>query len=145
MPDPLREEAERLQYALRSGFFYQRHMEFRHLFLLADEFDGDDLDWQGREQLAISTEAWQTIQAINGAPWQVFSHPEVLMKEPQLIAYYRSLAILPQKGVQRLAFGVTGYEEGRVTRLSYERALRLSTLFNRHISANIEADPKCLL
>jgi len=72
----------------------------------------------------------------------VYCHPDIICSHPHLIAYYRSIAGLSQKGVQHLAFGVKALEERKGRKLSKERAIILARLFNRYISAFIDGDPK---
>lgn len=145
MSDTLRTEAERLQYALRSAFFYQRQSEFSRLSTEVETFDGSNLTWQPLSELSISRQAWEAVQKWGVEPWLVFSHPDTLVANPRLIAYYRLLAGLPQKGVQRLAFPTASYEDGRSKNLPPQRALSLSQSFNRHICALIESDPRASL
>ena len=70
----------------------------------------------------------------------MFCNPEVIKAEPRLIAYYRSLALLPQKGMQTLAVNTANLEEGR-GRLNDARALKISLTVNGLISTLIDSDP----
>jgi len=100
------------------------------------------VNWQGRKELGISEAAWQRIQAQGVEPANVFCHPEVIKATPTLIAYYRCLALLPQKGAQRLAYTTKQFEDGKRTNLTEKQAAKLSQVFNGLVSLLIESDPK---
>lgn len=143
--DPLQAEAVRLQYELRSSFFFTRIADFERLVTQVDLLQPSGLDWRRRRLLGISTKAWQAVRQLGAQPHRVFCHPEVISKQPPLIAYYRSVAILPQKGAQRLAFGVANLEVAKGRKLSQEKARQLAALLNRLISAALQTDPTLTL
>ena len=97
----LQREAEQARYALRSSYYYRMYGQWDGLReLLAGVADPD---WAGRAEWGIAERAWTQVQQTGAAPVRVFCHPEVITTQPRLIAYYRGLALLPQKGMQLLA------------------------------------------
>lgn len=138
----LQREAERASYALRSSFFYRVHSLWPNLLQMLSLAGNLKVNWQGRKELGISEAAWQRIQAQGVEPANVFCHPEVIKATPTLIAYYRCLALLPQKGAQRLAYTTKQFEDGKRTNLTEKQAAKLSQVFNGLVSLLIESDPK---
>ena len=136
----LMREAERTQYALRSSFFYRLHSVWDTLLQLVTQHSKKRPNWQRRQRWGISDVGWARIRQQKLAPLLVFCHPSLIQTEPCLIAYYRCLALLPQKGLQRLATGTQRLEEGKGT-LSKERAVRIATAINGLICLLIESDP----
>ncbi|TKJ27163.1 MAG: hypothetical protein CEE41_00020 [Hadesarchaea archaeon B3_Hades] len=135
-----RKEAEELQYSLRSTFFYRRGLQFESLIQAVREIDSSKYDWTSPSSLGISKSSWAHIQAKKIPPCQVFCHPSVITTRPGFIMYYRSIAILPQKGTQRLVFGVKSLEE-KGGKLSKDKALVISKFLNAYISSIIDGDP----
>lgn len=131
-------EAEQARYALRAAYYYR----------MRDLWDGlrervaglADPDWADRAEWGIAERAWAQVQQTGAAPASVFCHPEVIAAETRLIAYYRCLALLPQKGMQLLAVNTANLEEGR-GRLNAARARRIAATVNSQICALIDADP----
>lgn len=137
----LQQEAERIQYSLRSAFFFRRREVFRNLAEEIGKLEPSHYLWDSLEELGISNSSWEYITS-RGIPYaQVFCHPKVITDNPRLIVYYRLLAVLPQKGVQRLAFGVKNLEEGKGRKLSLARAQRLCQILNTYISSLIDETP----
>lgn len=134
-------EAEQLQYTLRSSFFYRRHSEFKQLIQEIEQINASQYDWSSPSELGISRASWRYIQKKAIPPCHVFCHPELIRDHPHLIAYYRCIAILSQKGAQRLAFAVKSLEERKGKPLSRERSLKLAKTFNVFVSTLIEGDP----
>ncbi|MBM4466365.1 MAG: XcyI family restriction endonuclease [Chloroflexi bacterium] len=144
MNDDLLKEARRIDYRLRSTFFYRKLHELGFMDF-AHELDalvkiGESCKWTERGQWGISQGAWEYVAGSQLSPLRVFCHPRVIIEQPRLIAYYRNIAALSQKAVQTLAFNVKPFELGRNREdLSYERALLLCQLFNTHVSTIIES------
>jgi hypothetical protein len=142
--DDLLREAHQVDYRLRSTFFYRKLHELGFVGF-RDQIDAlveleDNYDWTNRDEWGISPTAWEYIANASLSPVRVFAHPRVLIEQPQLIAYYRGLAVLSQKAVSRLAFSVQSYEAGRNrSPLPHKRALELCQLFNTHISTIIDS------
>lgn len=135
-------EALQIDYRLRSTFFYRKlhelgftafNAEIDKLIQIANNFN-----WDSRENWNISTAAWQAISHAGIAPLAVFAHPRVLQEQLRLSAYYRNVAALPQKAVNKLAFGIVPVEAG-TTSLTPDRALSLCRLYNAHISLIVES------
>lgn len=134
----LQQEAERARYALRSSYYYRMDGHWDGLLELLNGVA--DPDWDGRAEWGISEAAWRQSQQTGAAPVSVFCHPEVITAEPRLIAYYRHLAVLPQKGMQTLGVNTANLEDGR-GRLNAARSIRIAATVNSFICAAIEADP----
>lgn len=134
----LQQEAERARYALRSSYYYRMDGHWDGLLELLKGVANQD--WDGRAEWGISEAAWAQAQQTGAAPVSVFCHPEVITAEPRLIAYYRHLAVLPQKGMQTLGVNTANLEDGR-GRLNATRSIRIAATVNSFICAAIEADP----
>jgi hypothetical protein len=146
-PDPLLIEANRINYRLRSTFFYHKMKEYNVLAfpsLVANLFAVEHLyNWDERANWGIGEDAFDFIsQHQNFKLIQVFCHPKVLREHPALLAYYRNIAALSQKSVSYLTgISVTKHETHPDTRqsLSDLQILTLARLFNEHISLIIDS------
>jgi hypothetical protein len=108
-------------YFLRSTFTYNRLRSegYFDLFMKISKFariEGEKLNWDDRGKWSISEEAWEILQANMIAPMMVFLHPKVLQLNPSFLKYYRSVALMPQKGLTTLTgvSSVNKIEEGKV-------------------------------
>lgn len=108
-------------YFLRSTFTYNRLRSegYFELFMKISKFariEGEKLNWDDRGKWSISEEAWEILQANKIAPMMVFLHPKVLQLNPSFLKYYRSVALMPQKGLTTLTgvSNVKKIEEGKV-------------------------------
>jgi len=135
-------EAEQASYALRSSFFYRVHSLWPSLLQTLSLAGNLKVNWRGRKNLGISEAAWQRIRSQGIDPANVFCHPAVIRATPTLITYYRCLALLPQKGAQRLAYATKQFEDGKSTSLSEKQAVKMAQVFNGLVSLLIESDPK---
>jgi hypothetical protein len=81
------------------------------------------LRWQW-EQFGISPEAREAAERQGFVPTEVFAHPEVIRKNPDLQKYYRLLACLPAKGLGQI----------RIHGAKEDRLLNLCILLNRFLS-----------
>lgn len=138
----LQREALQIQYSLRSRFLARLLKEFRDLPDHTQQLNPAAYSWDELEAFGISPQAWAINTAKHIAPHLIFCHPRVIQDDPRLIAYYRSLAAIPQKAIAKLAFGTALLEKGQGRPLTDSRALQLASVLNRHISAIIEADPE---
>lgn len=137
-------EAHKINYRLRSTFFYRQLHEYqtfefpsmiKQLIPHADNFNWDDYPKWG-----VSEQAFELIEKNELAFIQVFSHPRLLRENPKLVAYYRNIAVLSQKATKYLIqLDPSKYENGDKTELSENTALSFSKLFNEHISLIIES------
>lgn len=137
-------EAHKINYRLRSTFFYRKLVEYgtyqfpetiRRLLPLADSFS-----WEKSEEWGISSDAFTQIEKSELSLIQVFSHPRLLREHIHLTAYYRNVAALSQKSVGYLAdIPPQKFENGQSDSMDQQQALSLSVLFNEHISLIIES------
>lgn len=102
------ESAAKEQYLLRTTFFYNRLSinGYFNLFLKIKKFvkiEGDKLAWDKKTDWNISDEAWDAINKSGIAPALIFAHPKVLKISPNFLKYYRSIAMLPQKGLTAIS------------------------------------------
>lgn len=111
-------EIAQTQYSLRSSFFYRDRKTFQSLCELVEKIDSSKYDWSDFQELGISKPSWKHVQKRKILPTSVFCHPQLIMDNPILVGYYRSLALLPQKGLGRLAFSTKNLEEGQRRSLS---------------------------
>lgn len=133
----LQREAVEIQYSLRSRFLARLLKEFRDLPEIAQQLDPAAYSWDEPEAFGISPSAWTHITAEHIAPHLIFCHPRAIQDNPRLIAYYRSLATIPQKAIVKLAFGTAALEKEQGRALTESRALELAKVLNRHLSAII--------
>lgn len=138
----LQREAERARYTLRSSFFYRVHSSWPNLLHMAELAKQLAVNWSARQALGISESAWRRITKGHIDPVLVFCHPEVIKATPPLIAYYRCLALLPQKGAQRLACSTLQFENGTRINVTQRQASKLAQVLNGLTSLLIESDPK---
>jgi hypothetical protein len=136
-------EANRINYSLRSTFFYRKLKELGYLRVIRDidaiVRQSQNYSWEDRKYWRITHNAWEAIEKEKIDFIRVFAHPKILVEHPALILYYRNVAAIPLKGVQYLAFNVTDYEIHRKSDIKYSQSLTLAKLFNSHISAIIES------
>ncbi len=138
------DEGLRVAYSLRSSFFYRKLYELGFMRLLeqVEELQriADSFQWSDRAVWGITASTWDVVTGAKLVPVQVFAHPSVLIQQPPLTTYYRSIAAIPQKGMKNLAFGTEAYERGAVKALlSSARAEELTILLNTHISLIIDS------
>jgi len=145
-------EANRINYRLRSTFFYRKLKEYGTLALppmVSQLFPVEHLySWDDRNSWAIGEDAFAYVQ---GHPdlhlIQVFCHPKLLREHPRLLAYYRNIAALSQKGVGYLAgVDVKKIESDKENRYSLtdDQAMKLASLFNEHISLIVDSSIQSL-
>lgn len=137
-------EAHRVNYRLRSTFFYRKLNEYNtyqfpetiHKLIPISK----DYDWKKYNEWGITKEAFEQIEKSDLSLIQVFSHPRLLREHPILVAYYRNVSALSQKSVNYL-IGISSakFENGVNRTLSETQVIGLSKLFNEHISLIIES------
>jgi hypothetical protein len=96
------------QYQLRSMFFTKKLNELGFFGYMSKiemiiNSQGDTFDWSERNSLNISEDAWEKIQKSSVHPLFIFCHPKLLKQHPKLLRYYRSVVLLPQKGLQKIS------------------------------------------
>ena len=117
----LPKSAVKEQYLLRSTFFYKRLSAngYFNLFLKVQKYsdiEGATLEWDKRRLWGISNEAWDILNQNNISPILLFVHPKVLYTNPSFLKYYRSVAMIPQKGLKSITgiSNVDSIENGKV-------------------------------
>ena len=132
------------EYSLRSSFFLRRLRaidlwkaigEVQRLANLSDSFP-----WTQRLSWGIEEEAWSRATEWKVEPLLLFCHPRVLTEQPRLLLYYRTVALLSQKGFTSLVrCGVERIESGRVEELPAKTVTELVVALNSVISAFVIA------
>lgn len=108
-------EVTKESYLLKSTFFYSKLKTNGYFELFADIekmslIDGATLNWSQRDKWKISVSAWDVLEKSNIEPMLVFVHPKVLQLNPSFLKYYRSVAMISQKGLKALT-GVSNIEK----------------------------------
>lgn len=137
----LLKEAQRTSYGLRSLFFHRKLQElrFQQLARDADRLTPQNYKWN-LKKLNISRSAWRYVRKLKIKETQIFCHPKVVRENPKLIAYYRCLAGIPQKGMHKLVFNTSSFENGRRIDLHTEKAIEISRVINEFVSAIIDSE-----
>lgn len=144
------ESVTKEQYLLKSTFFYNmlRQNGYFELFMQIQKFDaieGKLLDWENREKWNISKEAWTIIEKNGIPPTLLFLHPKVLTLYPTYLKYYRSVAMIPQKGLKAISHvsNVDAIENAKIEsgNLSKEKILNLVKSINEVVSLIISLSP----
>lgn len=134
--------ARKLAYRLRSVFFLSKLREMGTLrlpdLLVVLLPHASRYSWAERRNWGIDEQAFQAIaHHAHLVTLQVFCHPDVVRAQPKLLAYYRHIAVLPQKAItQLLHIDIGKYEmmaDGSAP-ISDRHALSLVQLVNEHIS-----------
>lgn len=140
-------EASQLNYRLRSTFFYRKLREY-NTFSFGVKIEAilpvsNLYNWSDRNEWGIGEDAYNyIIQHPDLDVIQVFCNPKLIREYPQLIAYYRNIAVLSQKAVINLVgINVKKFELNPENKylLAEDSALTLSKLFNEHISLIIDS------
>lgn len=130
-------------YLLKSTFFYNRLRTEGYFSLFAQikkyaKVEGGAIQWNELEEWHISQEAWQIIAGNDIQPLLVFLHPKVLQLNPQFLKYYRSIAMIPQKGLKAMSgvSNVEGIEDGKVEsgKMTQKQVERLVQTINETMS-----------
>lgn len=131
------------QYLLKSTFFYNRlnNNGYFNLFLKVKKFvrvEGEMLDWSKRNEWNISEEAWSILHQNGISPALVFVHPKVLKLNPSFLKFYRSVAMLPQKGLTAISkvTNLDAIEKGKVdsNKIKTENIIKLTKTINEVLS-----------
>lgn len=130
-------------YLLKSTFFYNRLNTngYFSLFMKVKKYvkiEGDKLDWSKRAEWNISEDAWNIIQESGISPALVFIHPKVLKLNPSFLKFYRSIAMLPQKGLAAISkvSNIDPIEKDKVdaSRIKAENITKLTKATNEVLS-----------
>jgi hypothetical protein len=97
------------QYSLRASFFLRKLRGMRlweaieQVRILPAVANG--FPWDQRQSWGIDGQAWTAIEAALISPLLIFCHPRVLAEQPHLLLYYRTVALVSQKGLASLVGG----------------------------------------
>lgn len=136
---------EKEQYLLRSIYVRRKirtnncYDVFRSVKDLAE--NSSEYDRGDRSCWGISDKAWLNVEQAKLNPLLTFCHPEVLKTNPRFLLYYRSVALLPQKGFQTIIKkDPAPYENGTKTaeNISHEECQTISSGLNEIISNTLE-------
>jgi hypothetical protein len=139
------ESVTKEQYLLKSTFFYNRlDSGYFNLFMKVKKFvniEGATLDWDKRHEWGITEEAWKIIEGAKISPALIFTHPKVLKLNPNFLKFYRSVALLPQKGLKSFSkvSSVDNIEAGKIdtNRISASTISKLTIALNEVASVII--------
>ncbi len=150
--DSLLAETQRINYRLRSTFFYRKLKEYSTLSFplrISELAQVEHLySWSGCTDWGIGEDAFayvcgnENLQLI-----EVFCHPRLIREHSTLVAYYRNIAVLSQKAVRNLVnVDVKRVETNGENRypLTENQAWQLAHLFNEHISLIIDSSIESL-
>lgn len=151
MPNTVPASVTKEQYVLKSTFFYNKLSSLGYFDLFEkmqkySKVEGPSLDWSNRQDWHISDEAWDAIKDAGLAASMAFAHPKVIKLNPTFIKYYRSIAMIPQKGLSKLA-GVSNLREieaGQVegSALSAGKVSSIISVINEFISLVVSLSSK---
>lgn len=142
MPSNLEKESWTIDQLSKSEFFHEKLHEWGLIEITyeLDEIKGDEFNWD-RNKLNISEKAWNKVIHEGIKPIKIFCHPEVLVKNPKIVGYYRMLAMVSQKSMGRVGLNINSFETGE-NKLSSDLASQISRHLNKIISILIEQDKK---
>jgi hypothetical protein len=92
-------------------------------------------------RLGISPTSFRRLKNIRENPLKVFAHPEVIRQRPHLIAYYRNIATISQKGITQILFSTARYEAKRSKGMTPADAEKVCRSLNPIISGVIDGSP----
>ncbi len=122
-------------YVARAKLFYStlKRKNISKLSLRIEDCTIKEILWNVKK-IGISDKAFSIIKKASIGPEQIFCHPEILNKCPDLVEYYRNLAALSQKGFNQIL-------SGRLSKLSKgdnkERYQLIAETLNKVISSVI--------
>lgn len=132
------------QYSLRSTFFVRRLRGMRLWDAIGQvhrltKVEGSFL-WDDRASWGIDQNAWDRVRAKQINPLLVFCHPRAITEQPQLLLYYRTAALISQKGLKSLIGGnVEATEAGQLEQLDDEWLKQAVVALNSLLSAVVNA------
>lgn len=132
---------DNLRSAIDRSMWFAQRIQARTDERLRGLIEGyqERLDFEPIEDYLIGPSAWHHVRTSQIAPRSVFAHPKLLVAIPKTSAYYRNMALLPQKRVTDLAHNVKSWEDGnRKTAVPEEAALEVAKLYNAVISSIVE-------
>jgi len=131
-----------LDQLTKSEFFHQKLHEWGLLVVAAkiEKTKGETLDWD-LSQLGITKQAWDKIIHRGIKPAIVFAHPFVSKSVSGSVGYYRMLAMVSQKSMNRVRLSITRYEASK-DKPDDATALGIAKHLNQIISRLVEFDEK---
>ena len=121
MPNTVPPSVTKEQYVLKSTFFYNKLNSLGYFELFREiqryaQIEGASLNWEHRGDRGISDDAWNIIIESNISPVIVFAHPKVITLKPSFVKYYRSVAMIPQKGFSAVSkvSNIADIENGKI-------------------------------
>ena len=131
-----------LDQLTKSEFFHQKLHEWGLLVVAAkiEKTKGETLDWD-LSQLGITKQAWDKIIHRGIKPVIVFAHTFVLKSVSGSVGYYRMLAMVSQKSMNRVSLSITRYEASK-DKPDDATALGIAKHLNQIISRLVEFDEK---
>ena len=121
MPNTVPPSVTKEQYVLKSTFFYNKLNSLGYFELFREiqryaQIEGASLNWEHRGDWGISDDAWNIIIESNISPVIVFAHPKVITLKPSFVKYYRSVAMIPQKGFSAVSkvSNIADIENGKI-------------------------------
>ena len=129
-------------YMARAQLFHHGVKASKIDLLIAeiDSIDDTSLDWSDKK-LGISNVALDLVKKAGGSPHQVFAHPQIIIKRPHLIGYYRNIVTISKKGIGQILFSTEQYESGRKKIIESKDAKTICETLNRILSGVIEKTP----
>lgn len=129
------------QYQLRSTFFAKKlndlgFFEYNSKINKIVKTQGKTFDWSKKSDWSISDDAWESADNFAINPLSIFCHPRILKQHPQFLRYYRSIVLLPQKGLQNIS-GISNIKEieGGKKKISDENILKIVSTLNSLMSS----------
>jgi len=143
---PNERQAWSLDQIAKSEFFHQK-LHLWGVLEVANQIEaikGETLKWD-REELGVSTKAWDKVIHRGIKPIVVFAHPSVLTSTPRAVSYYRMLAIVSQKSMNRVGVATAKYENATNLpddQIAWSIARHLNKIISRIIESDTEIDPR---
>ncbi len=136
------QDAWMLDQLTKSEFFHQKLHEWGVLEIAEqlEQVKGELLKWD-LERLGILQSAWDKVIHRGIKPILVFAHPEVMIQLSGAIGYYRMLAMVSQKSMNRVGLNITRFEQ-RNALPTQDIAWTVAKSLNRVISHLVATDEK---
>jgi len=135
------------QYSLRATFFVRKLRSMKLWEAIEDVTEltkaSEGFPWQDRRKWGIEDDAWEYVASQKIHPLLIFCHPRVLVEQPRLLLYYRTVNLISQKGLSALVGGnVAAIESGRVSSIERGWALRAAVALNSIACAVMKNSPE---
>jgi hypothetical protein len=145
-PPPFASTPEEIQRAvernsIKRGLFFVQSLAtldfaslIRRVEQISREYDKED--WcEAASDLGIDVAAFKALDTCEPpSPYPYyFCTPDILVQQPELVMYYRNVAMVSQKVMSDMGLNTVAYEAGQIP--SHDVALSLAHRFNRIVSA----------